>query len=56
MLGAGIGLLPAIAQAAETVRLQFGPFARTLPVSSLEAFAQDGTVDEHLEGFFAPGG
>jgi len=51
MLGAGIGLLPAIAQAAETVRLQFGPFARTLPVSSLEAFAQDGTVDEHLEGF-----
>lgn len=51
LLGAGIGLLPAIAQAAETVRLQFGLFSRSLPVASLEAFARDGTVDDALQGF-----
>lgn len=36
---------------AEQVKLQFGFFSRNVPVSSLVAFAQDGTVDQHLEPF-----
>jgi len=36
---------------AEQVRLQFGFFSRTIPVASLDAFSQDGTVDQHLEPF-----
>jgi predicted dienelactone hydrolase len=37
---------------AEQLRLQFGFFSRTVPVSSLVAFSQDGTVDRHLEPYF----
>lgn len=36
---------------AEQVKLKFGFFSRTVPVSSIVAFAQDGTVDKHLEPF-----
>ena len=36
---------------AEQVRLQLGLFSRTVPVSSLVAFSQDGTVDNHLKPF-----
>lgn len=37
---------------AERVKLQFGFLSRTVPVSSLVTFANDGTVDEHLAPFF----
>jgi predicted dienelactone hydrolase len=36
---------------AEQVKLQYGFFSRTVPVSSLVAFSEDGTVDEHLRPF-----
>jgi hypothetical protein len=34
---------------AEQVKLRFGFFSRTLLVSSLVTFAEEGTVDRHLE-------
>lgn len=37
---------------AERVKLQFGVFSRSVPMSSLDAFAQDGTIDDHLRGLF----
>lgn len=36
---------------AEQVRLQYGFFSRTIPVSSLDAFSEAGTVDQHLEPY-----
>lgn len=36
---------------AEQVKFQFGFFSRTVPVSSLVGFSEDGTVDEHLQPF-----
>ncbi|MEM8604958.1 MAG: alpha/beta hydrolase [Cyanobacteria bacterium P01_H01_bin.121] len=38
-------------QAAEEVYFDFGPAGRSIPVSSLEAFAADGTVDEDLGAY-----
>lgn len=38
---------------AEQMRVQFGFFSRTVPVSSLVAFSQDGTVDRHLKPFLS---
>ncbi|MEM9767539.1 MAG: alpha/beta hydrolase [Cyanobacteria bacterium P01_D01_bin.71] len=35
-------------QAAETIYFDYGLFGRSLPVSSLEAFAADGTIDDEL--------
>jgi predicted dienelactone hydrolase len=36
---------------AEQVKLRLGFLSRTVPVSSLVTFAQDGTVDSHLERY-----
>lgn len=49
LAGAGLAGQPALA--AETLSFSYGPLIRSLNVSSLEAFAKDGTVAEDL-GFF----
>lgn len=41
-----VATLPA--RSAEEIYFDYGPLGRSLSVSSLETFAQDGTVDEHL--------
>ena len=41
------------AHSAETVYLDAGFFGRSLPVSSLEAFAEDGTIDAELAPYLA---
>ena len=41
-----ISILPA--QSAEEIHFDYGPFGRVLPVSSLEAYAEDGAVDAEL--------
>lgn len=38
-------------QAAETIFLDYGPLSRSIPVSSLVAFAEDGVVDDNLAFF-----
>lgn len=44
----GALLLPLPAAAAERIFFKRGPLVRSLPVSSLEAFARDGTIDREL--------
>jgi predicted dienelactone hydrolase len=45
---AAIALTALPGGAAETVTLDFGPFNRSIPVASLEAYAEDGTIDDEL--------
>lgn len=42
------------AKAAEKIYFDYGPFGRSLPVSSLETFAKAGVVDDELAPFFRP--
>ena len=51
-----LGLLSGIVaslpvQAADEIYLDYGPFGRVIPASSIEAFAEDGTVDDELAPF-----
>ncbi len=50
---AGSGLLSQPARAEETLSFSYGPLIRSLKLSSLDAFAQDGTVEEDLAFFLA---
>jgi len=45
-------LIPKSAQAAEKIYITYGPFATSLPVKSLETFAETGTIDKDFQ-FFA---
>jgi len=45
-------LLPKPTQAAEKIYITFGPFGTSLPVKSLETFAETGTIDRDFQ-FFA---
>ncbi|MGK7929344.1 MAG: alpha/beta hydrolase [Spirulina sp.] len=38
-------------RAAERFSFRYGPLGGSLPISSLEAFAADGTIDSHLNGY-----
>lgn len=46
LLSGMIASLPV--RAADEVYLDYGPFGRVIPTSSIEAFAEDGTVDDEL--------
>ncbi|MEM1290686.1 MAG: alpha/beta hydrolase [Cyanobacteria bacterium P01_H01_bin.162] len=46
LLSGIVATLPA--RSADKIYFDYGPFGRSLPVSSLEAFAEDGTVDADL--------
>ena len=46
-----IGLAPVSVRAAEEISLSYGFLIESLKVSSLEAFAKDGTVSEDLEPY-----
>ncbi|MEM6435352.1 MAG: alpha/beta hydrolase, partial [Cyanobacteria bacterium P01_D01_bin.115] len=46
LLSGIVAALPA--RSADKIYFDYGPFGRSLPVSSLEAFAEDGTVDANL--------
>ncbi len=50
---AGSGLLSQPARAEETLSFSYGPLIRSLKLSSLDAFAKDGTVEEDLAFFLA---
>lgn len=39
------------ARAADKIYLDYGPFGRVIPASSIEAFAKDGTIDDELAPF-----
>lgn len=39
-------------RSADEIYLDYGPLGRVLPVSSLEAFAEDGTIDSELAPYF----
>ena len=52
-MGLFAGIIAALpAKPAETLYFDSGIFGRTLPVSSLETFAEEGTVDDQLAPFF----
>ncbi len=38
-------------RAAERFSFRYGPLGGSLPISSLEAFAVDGTIDSHIDGY-----
>ncbi|MEM9767848.1 MAG: alpha/beta hydrolase, partial [Cyanobacteria bacterium P01_D01_bin.71] len=47
------GIMAALpARSADNIYFDYGPFGRTLPVSSLETFAEEGIVDDELAPFF----
>jgi hypothetical protein len=46
ILSGVISTLPA--RAADEIYFDFGPFSRSLSTASLEAFAEDGTIDAEL--------
>ena len=46
LLSGIVATLPA--RSADKIYFDYGPFGRSLPVSSLEAFAEDGTIDADL--------
>ncbi|NEQ43813.1 MAG: alpha/beta hydrolase [Leptolyngbya sp. SIOISBB] len=50
LLSGIVATLPA--RSADKIYFDYGPFSRTLPVSSLETFAEEGIVDDDLAPFF----
>ncbi|MEM6867109.1 MAG: alpha/beta hydrolase, partial [Cyanobacteria bacterium P01_C01_bin.121] len=36
------------ARSADNIYLDYGPFGRVLPTTSLESFAENGTIDDEL--------
>ncbi len=53
MLAAGSGLLCQPARATETLSFSYGPLIRSLKISSLETFADNGTIEDDLAFFLA---
>lgn len=46
----GASLLPAPGQAAQQIKVKYGPFYRTVPVSALEEYAETGEAPRELAG------